>query len=490
MMVLSSENIRLIEKKAFDSGISYLTMMENAALTAKNAIICRKDVVGKTVIVVAGGGNNGGDGYALARLLENEGAFVRVLALCEPATETAKAERDRFGGEVCEFDASYLYEADIIVDAIFGIGLSREMTGEYARAAEAINASLAYTVSLDIPSGLFADKCKAGLCVNADLTVSFIANKICSVLYPSARFFGEVVLSDISLPHYLYEGVEAVGEIIPPPVFEKRERNTHKGSYGTLSLICGSYGMAGAALLSARAALRCGVGIARLNLPREIYSAVTGFVPEAVCKPYDTAGDMKVIANEAVSNADVVLIGCGLSCREYAESLLKEVVAQSGKQLIIDADGLNILSRNIECINGSKADIILTPHPGEMARLMGVGVADIEGDRIGYAKALSEKYGCTVILKGSITVVAGNGKVYFNTNGNPGMATGGSGDVLAGMVAAFCCTGMSSIDAAVTAVYLHGAAGDKASAVYGEISALPSDVINFLPELIKEFGEK
>ena len=490
MTVLSSENIRKIENRAFESGISYLTMMENAAAAATEAIKEKIEVVGKSVAVVVGGGNNGGDGYGVARLLENEGAFVRVLSLCSPSTETARYERQRFASEVCDFEPSYLYEADIIVDAIFGIGLTRPVTGEYAEAVNAINGSNAYTVSLDIPSGLFADSGEKTLCVKADLTVSFIAHKICRVLHPAAEYFGEAVLSDINLPKHLYEGVETIGEIIPPPVFKKRKANTHKGSYGTLSLVCGSYGMAGAALLCTRAALRCGVGIARIVLPKEIYPAVTGLVSEAVCKPYEVTDDMSVVAKSAVEGASALLIGCGLSTAPYAESLLKEIIKSYDGRLIIDADGLNILSSNIDLIKGSRADIILTPHPGEMARLMGVGVGEIENDRIGYAKALSDKYGCTVILKGSITVVACNGKVYFNTTGNPGMATGGSGDVLAGMVAALCCTGMESGDSAVTAVYIHGAAGDRASSVYGEISALPSDTVEFLPELFNKFGER
>ena len=490
MRVLSAENIRKIEQKAFDSGISYLTMMENAATATVSAIVKRVNVVGKNVVVVAGAGNNGGDGYAVARLLENEGAIVRVLSLFAPATETAKKQRERFSGQVCEFEPSYLYEADIIVDAIFGIGLSRPLTAEALEAVKAINSSSAYIVCLDIPSGLFADSGEEQICVKADLTVSFIAHKICRVLHPAAENFGEVVLSDIGFNQFLYENVDAVGEIIPMPVIPKRKNNTHKGNYGTLSLICGSFGMAGAALLSTLAALRSGVGIARLIVPESIYPAVTGFVPEAVCKVYDINGDMKAVAESAVQNASAILLGCGLSTQEYAVNLFKEIIKTYSGRLIIDADGLNILANNIECIKSSQADIILTPHPGEMARLMGVSVSEIEKDRIGYAKALSYKYCCTVILKGNITVVASGGRVYFNLTGNPGMAKGGSGDILAGMVAALSCTGMNSTDSAVTAVYIHGAAGDRASLSLGETSMLPSDMISFLPELFKEFGEK
>lgn len=490
MRVLLAESIREIEQKAFLSGISYLTMMENAARATVTAILSKTQVKGKTVAVVVGTGNNGGDGYAVARLLENEGAFVRVLSLALPETESAKTMRNSFGGEITDFEPSYLYEAHIIIDALFGIGLSRPLSGEYEQAVNYINSSSAYTVSLDIPSGLFADSNRDTPCVKADLTVTFIAHKLCNLLYPAAKNFGETVLSDINLPDSLYEGVNTVGEIIPPPVFTRRERNTHKGSYGTLSLICGSLGLAGAAVLSAKAALRCGVGIARLVVPQSIYPSVSGSVPEAVCSVYGENDDIKKTAQNAVLNADAVLIGCGLSTLPFAKKLFEEVLKNYRGKLIIDADGLNILASNIECIKHSGAEIILTPHPGEMARLCGVTVADIENDRLGFAKSLSDKYGCTVILKGSITVVASCGKLYFNTTGNPGMATGGSGDVLAGMVAAFACTGMSCIDSAVTAVYLHGAAGDRASSALGEISALPSDIISFLPEMFKEFGER
>lgn len=490
MKVLSAEKIREIEQRAYLSGISYVTMMENAAIAARDEIIKRVKVDGKKVAVVVGGGNNAGDGYAVASLLQKEGALVKVLKLADPSTDTAKIMCSRFSGEVSEFEPAYLNEAEIIVDAIFGIGLSRPVSGRFESAIKEINKSSAYVVSLDIPSGLFCDSGEGDCSVKADLTVSFIAHKLCRVMYPAADNFGEAVLSEINIPKFLYDHIETEAEIISPPVFCKRKSNTHKGDYGTLSLVCGSYGMAGAALLSARCALRCGVGIARLVIPENIYCAVTGFVPEAVCKVYSLSDDMQDVAKAATEKADALLIGCGFSTKPYAVRLFEEISKSYTGRLIIDADGLNILSRNIECIKGSQAEIILTPHPGEMARLMGVTTGEIEKDRIGYAKALSSKYGCTVILKGSITVVVSSGKVYLNITGNPGMATGGSGDVLAGMVAAFACTGMSSADSAVTAVYLHGAAGDRAREKLGEISLLPSDIISFLPELFKEFGER
>ncbi len=490
MRVLLSKNIRALEEQAFLGGYSYSDMMESAGQAAAMAIKDEIDVVGKTVAVVCAGGNNGGDGYVVARLLLNMGANVRVLFLAQPATDTAKAMRERFGGDVIPFDASYLYESDIIIDAIFGIGLSRAVENEYKVAIEAINSSAAYVVSLDIPSGLFADSNNYTVAVMADLTVTFIAYKLCNMLYPAAECFGKTVLSKINIPGHLYSSVETLGEVITPPSFEKRKADSHKGNYGTLALICGSYGMAGAAMLSCKAALRSGVGIAKLVIPDSIYQAVTSFVPEAVCLPYDVSGDMKAVACDALRGASAVLIGCGLSTMPYAQALVKAVLENYNGTLIIDADGLNILSHSIECIKSSGADIILTPHPGEMARLCKADIADIENDRVGYAVRLSESLGVTVVLKGSITVIAGKGKVYFNLTGNAGMATGGSGDVLAGITAALCTVGMDSLESAVNGVYIHGLAGDKATRHFGEISALPTDTIGFLPEAFKEFGER
>lgn len=490
MRVLRSESIKELERKADQYGYSYADMMENAGNAAVAALLKETDVKGKSVTVVCGSGNNGGDGYVVARLLSNEGAFVRLLYLSEPSTETAKYMRQRFSGEVIPFEASYLYETDIIIDAIFGTGLSRAAENEYKAAIEAINSSAAFTVSLDIPSGLFADSNEYTVAVKADMTVTFIGYKLCNMLYPAAECFGNTVLSEINMPKHLYNEVETFGEVITPPAFEKRKPNSHKGNYGTLSLICGSFGMAGAAMLCTKAALKSGVGIAKLSLPAEIYTAVTSFVPEAVCCPYDVNGDMEAVAQKAINGASAVLIGCGLSTEKYADCLLKSVLNNYNGKLIIDADGLNILSQNIEYIKRSGADIIITPHPGEMARLCGVSVSDVESDRVGFAKKLSEELGVTVVLKGSITVVASNDKIYFNLTGNPGMATGGSGDVLAGIIAALCAMGNDSLESAVNGVYVHGCAGDKATECYGEISALPTDTIGFLPEVFKKFGER
>lgn len=486
MKVLKSENIRRVEENAEKGGMSYLDMMENAGLSVVQEICKRCSVQGKNIIVVCGGGNNGGDGYSVSRLLENQGGCVKVIALSQPKTETAIAMKNRYNGEVCEFDASYLYEADIIVDAVFGIGLSRDIEGVYKEAVCAINSSGAYKVSVDIPSGLIADSGEERLCVKADLTVTFIAYKPCQLLFPARQYCGEVVLCDIDISDEAFENTEAVGEMIPPPVFAKRKSNTHKGSYGTAGLVVGSFGMAGAAILSIKGCLKSGVGIAKAVLPDSIYGIVTSAVPEAVCSVYSTEDETHCVI-ENIMNCDAVLIGCGLSKGDFQKKLLNSIIENYSKKLIIDADGLNLLSENIECIKKSKADIILTPHPKEMARLCNVTADRIEADRIGYAKKLASLLGCTVVLKGAVTLVADKqGRVHFNLTGNPGMSTGGSGDVLAGIITALAAQTQDCTEAAINGVYIHGKAGDKASERLGEISSLPSDLIECLPEVYKE----
>ncbi len=273
----------------------------------------------------------------------------------------------------------------------------------------------------------------------------------------------------------------------PVPVIKKRPLTAHKGTFGTATLICGSDGMAGAAMLAGKAALKSGVGILRLVLPRAIYGVVTISLPEAVCVPYEQLCDV----TDRILESGSLLIGCGLSQSDTARQMLSWALNAYTGTLIIDADGLNLLAGCIECTVQTKAKMILTPHPGEMARLCGVSVAEIEAHRAFYATKLAQTTGAVVVLKGHETLIASpDGRLFYNPTGNPGMATGGSGDVLAGMTAALAANGRDPFEAALTAVYLHGYAGDMAAEQVGEVSLLPSDLIRLLPETYKRFEER
>lgn len=281
-------------------------------------------------------------------------------------------------------------------------------------------------------------------------------------------------------------------KVIKRPTLPPRHKNSHKGTFGTAVIICGSYGMAGAAVLAARAALRSGLGIAKIILPDKIYDIVARQVPEAVFVPLKTSGEGTLCADEIgeicehIKNADALLYGCGCGISGDNAEILKTLIKSVKCPFIIDADGINLLSQNIDIIMQTEADIILTPHPGEMSRLTGKSIAEIESNRVNTARCFTDKYGATTVLKGAETLVATPSATYINTCGNPGMATGGSGDTLSGILAAFLAR-EKDIDFAVTAaVWVHSAAGDMAAKRLSQTSMLPSDMIDELPCLFKK----
>ena len=482
MMVLTKTLIKRSEENAVQSGaFSYEQLMLNAGTRAARIIDSRYTANGKKITVVCGSGNNGGDGFVAAAELKRLGADVSVmLPLGEPKTENARLYFSKLSDipVVGSVDGG----ADIIIDAIFGIGLDRAVTGRPAQVIEEINSKNAVRISLDIPSGVFCDSGEVkGAAVDADMTVTFIALKPCFFLPDGLDYCGEVAVADIGVTPcgYDYRTIEA-------PVFKKRRRNSHKGTYGTALNICGSYGMAGAAILSARAALRSGVGILKAVIPESIYEAFTACAPECVCVPVKQgengspdSGDKNIY--KALENADAVLVGCGLKDTEDTLEITKTVLKTATVPAVIDADGINAVSRSIDILRECNAPVIITPHPGEMSRLCGISVKEVESDRIGCAVSFAKKYGCTVVLKGANTVIASaDGEVFFNTTGNAGMATGGSGDVLSGILGSLLAQGMEPLAAAKAAVYLHGLAGDKAAEKRSQHAMLPSDIIEQL----------
>lgn len=481
MSVLTADLIKQSEENAVESGtFSFRQLMFTAGNKVGEIINDKYDCRNKKIAVVCGNGNNGGDGFVTARYLYEHGADITVITpMGKPKTENAIYYYNELGD--IKTSDTLTGNFDIIIDAVFGIGLNRAPDQNLINLFKQINAMSAIRVAVDIPSGIEADTGKVfDTCINADLTVTFIALKPCFVLPCGSDFCGEVIVSDI--------GVKPVSknyEIIKAPHFPKRPHNSHKGTYGTALLICGSYGMAGAAILAARAALRSGVGIAKCILCDSIYSPFTSSVPEAVCVPLpqNKKGTLKATKNISnhIKNCSALLFGCGIGQSKDTLKILKTILQNSTVPTVIDADGINLLSQNTDILKNCKAPIILTPHPGEMARLCGCSVAEIEANRIEKSKAFSKEYNCIVILKGANTIVAQpDGKIAFNRNGNPGMATGGSGDVLSGILVSFLAQGLSPEDAAYAAVFLHGMAGDKATAQKGQRAMLPSDIIENL----------
>ena len=480
MDILNADLVRKSEQEAvLKTGVSYLQLMERAGVSAAEKISERYDVKNKNIAVICGCGNNGGDGFVIAQSLYKKGANIKVfLPLGEPKTESAEHYFNLLSPIPVsnEFDGDF----DIIIDAVFGIGLEREPSETLTALFEKINNSRATIISIDVPSGI---NCDTGLvytkAVNADLTLTFIAKKPCFYLPYGSDFCGEVEVLDIGVVpvSYTYKAIEK-------PVFPKRQHNSHKGTYGTALLICGSYGMAGAAMLSAKAALRSGAGIVKCAIPKSIYYPFTAFLPEAVCLPLEEENGQlsyNFDIDKLSDKANALLFGCGIGVSDNCFLAFKNVIKNAKIPMVIDADGINLLSRSIELLKESKAPIIITPHPAEMARLCKKSVAEIEENRISIARDFAKKYGITVVLKGADTVVAlENGEVFICTIGNPGMATAGSGDVLAGIIVSILAQGYPTDFAAKSGVYLHASAGDKAAKKRSQHALIATDIIEEL----------
>lgn len=481
MKVLTKALITKSEKNAVQSGVfSFRELMENAGTAAAKIIMQKFGCENKKIALLCGNGNNGGDGFVIADCLYKHGADVTVIIPCgSPVTENALYYYERLRGiKITDtFESGY----DIIIDAVFGIGLNRDIVEQLCMLFEAVNNDNAIRVAIDIPSGIEADTGRVlGKAFNADLTVTFIALKPCLLLPPGSDYCGETIVADIGI-----EPLDCGYSVIKEPIFPKRRHNSHKGTFGTALLLCGSYGMAGAAILSCRAALRSGVGIAKCIICKDIYSAFTSSVPEAVCIPVKQSEngtfDSSIELESFSEGCNAILFGCGTGKGEAVEKLLKKLVLNSKIPFVLDADGINVLSQNINILKKSKAPVIITPHPAEMARLCGKTVAEVESDRINTARNFAKEYGCIVVLKGANTIVASpEGEISFNILGNPGMAKGGSGDVLAGITVSLLAQGIPALEAAKAAVYLHSHAGDKAAARKGERAMLPSDIIEEL----------
>lgn len=506
MKIFTSLQIKNIEDATVLRGISKLRLMENAGSAAARVIREKFDITSKKIVVVAGNGNNGGDGFVVARKLYENGGNVEVIRLlglpqsenaslmCKKLMETGVPIHDYFDNT--SISRALLAQADIIVDAVFGIGFNRALDTAVSEVFSFISSLPARRVAVDVPSGVYCDSAEINTSViKADLTISFIGFKPCHLLPPASSFCGEVVNCAIGVADDVLYYYENCPETIEPNFVLKRDKNAHKGTFGKALLVCGSYGMAGAAILSLKAALRCGVGLGVCALPEKIYPIVAESVPEAVYIPAPTNVNGGFAANtyfaikDAINSADSILFGPGVTNTNDTVILLRDILENAKCPVIIDADGINALARNIDIIKQSAVKIILTPHPAEMARLCRVTVSVINSDRIYYAKKLAHEFGVTVVLKGANTVVATEDeRVFVNLTGNPGMATGGSGDVLSGMIAGLIASGvLPENDAVCAAVYLHGLAGDRAAQNLSQTSLLPSDIIDELPSLFKTF---
>lgn len=489
-----------------------LILMENAGLAVVNAIRQELglDLAGKRILIFAGKGNNGGDGLVVARHLINAGAEVKIFLLARPEDlrgdagvnyQVLRAMQATFypvleEKDVQRADVALLY-ADLVVDAIYGTGFQGAALGVPARVIELINQTNKPAIAVDLPSGLEADSGQVnGPCVRATRTVTFALPKLGLVLEPGAQYVGEVEVADISIPQPLIAGQPLTRDLVTRQWcaghLPRRSPVAHKGDYGHVLAVGGSPGMAGAAVMAATAALRAGAGLVTLGVPAPLHQAVQVRTLEVMSQPLP-ANDAGFLTREAVDailafqQASVLALGPGLSQHADSFALVRELLPRLNCPAVIDADALNALSGHTEILPALKQPVILTPHPGEMSRLVGLPVARVQEERVTIAQAAAKQWQAVVVLKGAKTVVATpKGYLYVNPTGNPGMATGGSGDVLTGIIAALLAQKLAPEEAAACGVYLHGLAGDLASRDLGMASVTATSLIEYLPRAFKE----
>ena len=507
MLVVTAEQMREMDRLTIQKyAVSSLVLMERAGEAITEAILKRfGKVARKGVLIVAGKGNNGGDGFVVARLLKQKHIPCEVILLAKPDELSSDAARNhqaylKIRGKVVHVTAGKLDRlADcmsgkgVLVDAILGTGVKNEVRGLYADAITFMNAAGIPIVAVDIPSGLHTDKgMPLDVSIQAEMTVALGYPKLGEVIYPGLNYVGDLVVADIGIDPQAVAEVgpktellerEEIGWLVPI-----REPETHKGTYGHLVVVAGSRGKTGAAVLACRAAMRSGAGLVTVAAPRSLNDIFATSLVEVMTEPLrdNATEEMELPSDDEwrrlLERKDALLFGPGIGVNDATRNTLRWLLKNLDLPWVIDADGLNNLALDIDRLRRAKTPPVVTPHPGEMARLIGTDSATVNQDRIGVARAFATENCCYVVLKGARTVIAtADGKVFINPTGNPGMASGGMGDVLAGMLAALLGQGFSPEDAMKLGVYLHGFVGDRVATEKGEIGLIASDVIERLP---------
>ena len=509
MKVCTASQMREIDRSAEELAlIPSVILMENAAIACVDEIMKTDNL--KSVAIFCGKGNNGGDGFAIARHLYNRGIKTDVYLVCgSDFSGDALINYEiisNMGVNIFEISDTdnldlKISMADVIVDAIFGTGIRGEIIGVAADVINLINKNAKYILSVDIPSGVDADNGKISTaCIKADKTVTFAAYKLGMLLYPGASMTGEIIVKDISIPEYIIDNQNININIIDNKYIDeirpKRCENSHKGSYGKILIIGGSTGLTGAVCMACEACVRSGAGLVTAAVPESLNNIFETKLTEPMTIPLnDKKGQLDELCIpqilDRLNDFDVCLFGVGVGRSKSIGVILEEILKKSEIPVIIDADGLWAFAQKKDMINECKCSVILTPHEMEMARILGCDISEILENRQSVSYDYATGNGVTLVLKGHHTIVTSpSGEQYININGNSGMATGGSGDVLAGIIAAFCARSKTETDAAIMGVYVHGLSGDLASMDKGEDSMLPTDMILKISDALKLPVEK
>lgn len=475
------------------AGFPGLVLMEKAAMTLASVLMEREDRK-SGILFVCGTGNNGGDGLAAARLLHQQGFRTAVILIGNADKMTPDAKTQLKLAAVCdvpvvEEETLFLPHYDVVVDGLFGVGLDRDITGVYQKVTDDINASGKKVYAIDIPSGIHgASGAVMNTAVKADVTVTFGVNKRGLVLYPGCGYAGEVIVGDIGYPQASYEYVKNPAYYYEPEdlarIVPVRRRDGHKGSFGCVCVIAGSLKMSGAALFSAKAAYASGAGMVRLYSAEANRDVLLSGVPEAVFRSYEREdGNVDYAAlDEAMEKGDCLVLGPGLGLDERAERIVGYVLEKCEKTVVLDGDGITLCQK--EQLAGKsvagKSARILTPHPKEFSGITGKDITQLKHNFLEEVRAFSAETGCIVVGKDARTTVSDGRELYVNVSGNSGMGTGGSGDVLTGIIAAFVAQGADDFCAAKAGVYIHGQAGDSFTEKYNEYSLTASGLVESL----------
>jgi NAD(P)H-hydrate epimerase len=517
-VVTAEEMANLDRLASTDYGIPSLLLMENAGLRVLEVV--REHfggrLEGRRVVIFAGRGNNGGDGLVVARHLLNAGAEVKVFLLARPEEMRGDAAVNlgiyqRMGGKLYPLldekdlqrvDVALLY-AEMAVDAIYGTGFRGAALGLPGEVIKMLAATRIPVVAVDLPSGLEANTGRVnGPCVRATYTVTFALPKLGLCLYPGADYVGKLIVADIGIPQVLVKAQPLARELVTwewcVQKLAPRRPWGHKGDYGHVLVVGGSTGLTGAVVMAAQGALRSGAGLVTAAVPAGLHSILEEKTLEVMTLPLPATADNALeaealsVIEEFARRCQAVALGPGIGRHPSSQAVVRQYLGRSRCPLVIDADGLNALAGHTNLLREAKAPVVLTPHPGEMARLLGTSTSKVQEDRLGVAEHAAREWGVTVVLKGARTVVASpQGNTYLIPTGNPGMATGGSGDVLTGVIAGLLAQGMSPEEAAAVGAYVHGAAGDAAAQELGHRALVAGDLLAYLPKVLRQLeGER
>lgn len=512
MYLVTASEMQQMDRQTIQSfGIPGRVLMENAGRGATRVLFDQfDDIINKNIGVIAGHGNNGGDGFVIARYLAQKSSNVTVYLLTESTRVKGDAEANLkllapLNVPVVEIpdEQSFLahktglLHQEIWIDALLGTGLKSDVKGYFKKIIEFINTHGKPVFSVDIPSGLNSDTGQVcGACIRAQATATFAFAKTGHMLFPGAEYTGYLEIIDIGIPDHIAKNIRPKQHLLTPErirtAFRPRNPDAHKGTTGHVLVVSGSTGKTGAAAMTAMSAMRAGAGLVTLAIPESLNPVLETQVLEAMTYPLPET-ENGIIGESSfnkimdlLSGKKCLALGPGLGEAAETKNLVHRIIKESPVTIVIDADGLNNLAGSTEILKKAKAPLILTPHPGEMARLMDSTAGSVQKDRITCARKFAEKFNVHIILKGAKTIIAHpEGNIFINPTGNPGMASGGMGDVLTGIIAGLVAQGFSPESAAHTGVYLHGAAADMLAETIGPFGYLSSEVMNAIPGQLK-----